>query len=295
MDTHISLVMPIRVNSLSVDSLSAFPVVAYTKSGEALFDFSWTQPEPFEEQPAFMDFGVREFTDLLSISSVEDCETYSSAHPACCLLSWKWKSSSQAKLMTKADYFSRVYKDINELKCLMEMSRILAEYRSHDFSHEREAKLMSSLIKQRESIPGVIFDGPDWVPCHNYLLSMDIASEDYFLAHLSIESLHSRIQGHIDAYLEDVDTKFSFSKSLITLECHSALEAMYIFYCISDINKDEYRQCNNKRCGVYFKVDKTHRQKFCEKHMKARRTKRINAKEKEKREDALLENELGNF
>ena len=66
------------------------------------------------------------------------------------------------------------------------------------------------------------------------------------------------------------------SESAIIYQCPSILSAMYMMTFVSAFNQDEYRECAHKNCHQFFKVDKSHPQTMCDKHMASRRKKRQN-------------------
>lgn len=61
-------------------------------------------------------------------------------------------------------------------------------------------------------------------------------------------------------------------------KCPDLLTAMYLMAFVADFNTDDYKLCAHPRCHTYFKVDKTHPQSMCDRHMEARRRKRENQK-----------------
>ena len=75
-----------------------------------------------------------------------------------------------------------------------------------------------------------------------------------------------------------------YNPETITIEyyCPDVLTAMYMMANVALFNMDRYEQCAEKNCRTYFKVGKRYHQTRCEKHMGPRRTKRQNARAKEK-------------
>ena len=63
-------------------------------------------------------------------------------------------------------------------------------------------------------------------------------------------------------------------------KCPDLLTAMYLMAFVADFNTDDYKLCAHPGCHTYFKVDKTHPQSMCDRHMEARRRKRENQKRK---------------
>jgi len=286
MSEIINLVIPTKIESLSFDEYgtSHFPTVAYTQTGEPLFDFGFEFPPEFGPSLYYLEFKESDFSEMLSLTTIQDCVAFEERQSPRCLLAWKKSPFEKHSLMTKTGCYERILKSVNELKSLIALRRILSSYQTDEVLTEHEIALMKLLIKERDDFPEEVFGPEEYVHCYNYLLTQNKDSDEYIFAHSAITSLSSKIQKYLDSFIHKAEVQFSFAKPLITIECPSAVVAMYIFYATSELNKDEYRQCNHKKCGAYYRVDKVHPQKFCDRHMTARRTKRKNAREKEKRE-----------
>ena len=91
--------------------------------------------------------------------------------------------------------------------------------------------------------------------------------------------------GHKEDYLclltvmtKDNHAVFLPSKGIILYRCPTVLSAMYAKLVVSSFNADTYKMCAHPGCHNYFKVDKTHPQTRCPKHMKSRQTQRQNAR-----------------
>ena len=290
----INLVIPTKIASLSIaDEGLRFPIVAYDKASEPLFDFSVEEPAPFGDSLLFLDFEANDFSELLSISSIKECEAYEVRHKNRCLYASRTLPPARPMLMSKAECYGLVLEHINELKCIMELRCMLSSYQTNEALAEHEAELIAWLLERRANLPHEVFDDEAYVHCHNYLMARNRDTDEYDFAHFVIMRLSLRIQKYLDSFTNKAKVQFSFAKPLITIECPSAVVAMYIFYAVSDLNKDEYRQCSHKKCGVYYRVDKVHPQKFCDLHMAARRRKRKeflkNTKERIKEENRKLE------
>lgn len=124
-------------------------------------------------------------------------------------------------------------------------------------------------------------------------LSYKELEEEYFADHDDLRRQHNeKVQEQIDSIVaakmnEDVshfidainrDAVITYDADSLTLQCQcpTLLTALYLMLFVSIHNQDEYALCAHPKCHMYFKVDKIHPQKMCDRHMRARRKKRVN-------------------
>lgn len=100
-----------------------------------------------------------------------------------------------------------------------------------------------------------------------------------------IDSLMMR---DVEEFLRQISAEANISydpvNSCINYHCKDLRTAMYMMANVSAFNEDEYRMCSHPKCHTYYKVDKSHPQSRCDRHMKARQTKRANARKRERGE-----------
>lgn len=126
--------------------------------------------------------------------------------------------------------------------------------------------------------------------------------EEYFDGHDDLRRQHEeKVQRQVDAIIdakmnEDVssfidsinrDATITYDAASLTLQgqCPTLLTALYLMLFVSLHNQDEYRICEHPKCHMYYKVDKSHPQKMCDRHMRAKRKKRLNQRKHKDTDD----------
>lgn len=94
------------------------------------------------------------------------------------------------------------------------------------------------------------------------------------------ETVDNRMFSDIAEFVLKVTSRaiitFDPERSTVVYKCPDLLTAMYMMSFVSVFNADTYRQCSHPKCHTFFKVDTSHPQSMCDKHMAARRRKREN-------------------
>lgn len=93
-----------------------------------------------------------------------------------------------------------------------------------------------------------------------------------------VACMFENITSYLTAITSRAAIAFDPLSSTVVYKCPDLLTALYLMAFVADFNADEYRQCAHPKCHVFFKVDSSHPQSMCDKHMAARRRKRENQK-----------------
>ena len=119
----------------------------------------------------------------------------------------------------------------------------------------------------------------------------NLREEFYASVKLTTDSLVDQIISedvmiYLSSITNDATILYDPSETAFVYRCSCVLTAMYMMTFVADFNQDEYRECARENCHQYFKVDKSHPQTLCDRHMAARRKKRQNQLKYAKEETA---------
>jgi len=92
--------------------------------------------------------------------------------------------------------------------------------------------------------------------------------------------MFSDVAAFVSTITSRANITFDPESSTVVYKCPDLLTAMYMMSFISDFNADEYKECAHPKCHTFFKVDTSHPQSMCDRHMEPRRRKRENQRNK---------------
>lgn len=293
MNQNKQLVMPIKI--LVQQYNKAFECsYSYNENHVQLFDLLQYKrqrnycPDIVDTGKVYDDFSEALLIELLSISNEKDAEVFFDNHPRFRLYFDSSLSDSYG-LITKDEYLRNVVKEIRAYHEIKDIYNIFADYQADSTNHEKWLSMVFALGTTQAA--GRLLDLEELFYCKEFVKCQ--SEESQFYAELAIKYLMSDLEAYIESQTNLSTCSFSLRDLTIKYECPTLLSAMYLRFFVSVFNQDEYRKCAHPKCNAYFKVNKSHPQSLCEKHIAVRQRKRENAKLKMQREieeeNALIE------
>ena len=255
---EIHAVMPVEIKIRVYSSL--FENQLFDKDGQPVFVFDKgvlnKKNEPYE---VFTD---DIYIELLGIENEKKAEDFINTHSFFCFSFTHdfGGEFSETTLINKRKYLQFMLRNIKQFK---EISAIYKEV-THMLNEPENINAALSAVRLLATDP----------TSEQRLLLDQLNPSPLKLLH-SVEPQIEKLISFIEQQTKTIKI-VSFFKPIIEFRCPSLLSAMYQKMLISAFNREEYRQCANKRCTNYFKVGNRTTQKYCEKHLEARRRKQRN-------------------
>lgn len=268
-----------------------------------------------------VEFTEEMFAFLLSALTDADVSNFHSMYPEQLLLYRTDRLSilSLPEFVTEKNYYAAFLKEVKILKTILRLRD--PSFSHDDLNPEKTNELFEILSTLEMSVISRLFF--NLVSTYNcvlnntisYLSSSDGAEAKQYNLTYKDKEVVGIVGGATDAeneyvlkcfknefikeyYHDYVKQTYAYLKQMtecvklflnengvIELRCPTVLSAMYMMLSISFFNHDSYKECAHKGCHNYFKVDKTHPQTRCPKHMKSRQTRRKNSYWRDVRRD----------
>ena len=231
---------------------------------------------------SYIDFSEELYAELISIDSSESAGAFFTAHPSLRFYFNRWKNDSG--LISKEEYLKNVADEIEVFHEYSEIYSCMVKYEQDKSNTEVWDALASLLGKSK--ITGYLCDAEGEYYCRAYYQAPSEEATEY--VQLEIEYLPQHMQEYLEEKLNNVTTGVSLTNLCVILRYKTLISAMYHAFLLTLFNEDTYRMCAHKNCHVYFKVNKSHPQTRCPKHIAARQRKRANQRKYQKEIDDQL-------
>lgn len=270
--------LPVRIEiRLFSDAFAS--EVAFTKDQEPLFDLLLENhqrnlPEEIENfgnldiEEQFEEFTNDLYLELLGISTNQDAEEFFQKRKNY-RIEFKNAMNTSIQLITEGEYLRFFLRSLRDYHSFTELGDKLAEFKDKNKAWQDMSALFSS-YKLLENVLGCV-EYPSYIELFNENTDID----------RTIAELQAKLKDFASAYVNMATFSYDSSNSCVVYKCKTLLSAMYMKWLISDFNKDTYKQCGHKNCNAFFKVNKSHPQTLCPKHIASRQRKRRNQKSRE--------------
>lgn len=231
----------------------------------------------------YMEYDDALYSESINIGNSQDAMKFIQGHPN---LRFMMSNSGMNQTEKISTYSAGIVHAVSAYHQIMRLSIALDAYRrSPDDEHlidicsaYMEASPIRALCSNIKAERHVMFR--DLV--HKVIQTKEVSEEE---SAKIINVIQPRYHDYVNSIIDEANIQYDPSSLTVTYVCDTVLSAMYMHRYLELFNQNEYRKCAEPGCNKYFLVDKHYPQSRCDEHMRTRRNKRKNYKQRQKEED----------